>query len=286
MMTELFLDGEEIVSLRTREGYRACLGFPLEVQPSVSPDIFALRGVQLDTVVFQLEENYSSSWAMQDLTAEQRSYGVISLEKSTTDRIERFKSAVRFRPEPSLSAIMTFGALTPSLLRIWISMVDSSTTDQLWGVKRLAQSFHRIAIAGQGSHGYTFHSEEEEEQSFKNCCAYLVKILQTHNVSTSSFHKEWLEIWSALGDPAGFYAIATKWCSGRWFFRTAAGRMGIGPGPMKEGDLLCLLFGGGVPYILRPKDHRYIFIGDCYVDGLVEEQAMSGIVGVKLFEII
>ncbi|PMD37937.1 hypothetical protein L207DRAFT_384472, partial [Hyaloscypha variabilis F] len=62
---------------------------------------------------------------------------------------------------------------------------------------------------------------------------------------------------------------------GRWFFRTAAGRMGIGPGPMKEGDLLCLLFGGGVPYILRPKDHRYIFIGDCYVDGLVEEQAMS-----------
>jgi hypothetical protein len=286
MMNEIFLDKEEIVSLRNREGYRACLGFPLKLQPSASPDILALRGVQLDTVVFQLEENYSLSWAMQNLTAEQRNGGNISLEKSIANQIERFKSAVRLRPEPSSSDIMTFGALTPSLLRIWISMVDSSTTNQPWGVKRLAQSFHKIATAGQGSHGYTFLSKEEEEQSFKNCCAYLVKVLKTHKVSTSSLHKEWLESWSALGDPNGFQAIAQKWCSGRRFFRTAAGRMGIGPGPMKEGDLLCLLFGGGVPYILRAKDDRYLFIGDCYVDGLMEGQAMSGIVGVKLFEIM
>ncbi|KAE9379877.1 hypothetical protein N431DRAFT_432242 [Stipitochalara longipes BDJ] len=55
---------------------------------------------------------------------------------------------------------------------------------------------------------------------------------------------------------------------------------------MKEGDLVCLLFGGGVPYILRPKGHRYIFIGDCYIDGLMEGQAMSGMVAVPLFEIM
>ncbi len=59
-----------------------------------------------------------------------------------------------------------------------------------------------------------------------------------------------------------------------------------GPGPMKEGDCLCLLFGGGVPYILRPKDGRYIFIGDCYVEGLMEGQALIGIVGEQLFEIV
>jgi hypothetical protein len=61
--------------------------------------------------------------------------------------------------------------------------------------------------------------------------------------------------------------------------------MGMGPGPMKMGDFSCLLFGGEVPYILRHKGGRYIFIDDYYVERLVEGQALTGIVGEQLFEI-
>ncbi|KAE9379878.1 hypothetical protein N431DRAFT_121536 [Stipitochalara longipes BDJ] len=58
-MNEIFLEDDGTVGLRNRDGYRACLGFPLQLEASADPDILALRGVQVDTVAFQMEENYS-----------------------------------------------------------------------------------------------------------------------------------------------------------------------------------------------------------------------------------
>jgi hypothetical protein len=45
--------------------------------------------------------------------------------------------------------------------------------------------------------------------------------------------------------------------------------MGIGPDTMKEGDIVTILFGGKVPYVLRPSGSRYRFIGECYVPALM-----------------
>jgi hypothetical protein len=50
----------------------------------------------------------------------------------------------------------------------------------------------------------------------------------------------------------------------RRFFITKDGYMGLGPLAMKEGDAVVFLFGGVVPYLLRPDGDMYMFIGDCY----------------------
>jgi hypothetical protein len=39
--------------------------------------------------------------------------------------------------------------------------------------------------------------------------------------------------------------------------------MGRGPKPMKEGDLVCILYGGRVPFILRPWGEKYYLMGEC-----------------------
>ena len=43
----------------------------------------------------------------------------------------------------------------------------------------------------------------------------------------------------------------------------------------KEGDLLYALFGGSVLYVLRPEGERFIFVGECYVHGLMDGEAMQ-----------
>ncbi|KAK0508970.1 hypothetical protein JMJ35_008341 [Cladonia borealis] len=42
-----------------------------------------------------------------------------------------------------------------------------------------------------------------------------------------------------------------------------------------EGDLLYALFGGSVLYTLRPKGDQFILVGECYVHGLMDGEAMQ-----------
>jgi hypothetical protein len=43
---------------------------------------------------------------------------------------------------------------------------------------------------------------------------------------------------------------------------------------MQPGDLVCILFGGITPFILRAKDDYYALVGDAYVYGLMEGEAI------------
>ncbi len=79
-------------------------------------------------------------------------------------------------------------------------------------------------------------------------------------------------------------AIAKK-ATGRRGFRTAEEDLGLGPHCLQAGDLVCILFGGCTPYILRPSGDRYRFVGECYLheymygegskDGLMEKQTFE-----------
>ena len=50
----------------------------------------------------------------------------------------------------------------------------------------------------------------------------------------------------------------------------------LGPGSCEEGDLVCILHGCSVPVILRPRSPGtgYIFIGECYVHGMMDGEAI------------
>jgi hypothetical protein len=61
-------------------------------------------------------------------------------------------------------------------------------------------------------------------------------------------------------------------------FITQDGLMGLGPQCMEKGDIFCVLFGGQCLYALRPTQSpgEYLYVGDCYVHGLMYGEAMEG----------
>lgn len=60
-------------------------------------------------------------------------------------------------------------------------------------------------------------------------------------------------------------------------FRTDTNYIGSGADGMREGDLVCIVNGAQVPFVLRPfgKNGKFKFIGDAYVHGGMEGQAMK-----------
>jgi len=62
--------------------------------------------------------------------------------------------------------------------------------------------------------------------------------------------------------------------NGRRVFRTQTGYFGLGPLVMQPGDLVCVLFGFYTPFVLRKVDGHYLFMGDCYVPGLMKGEGL------------
>lgn len=84
-----------------------------------------------------------------------------------------------------------------------------------------------------------------------------------------------LEQKSMSGEEARTYFIEPlvkrlqKTLQGRKGFTTKHGFIGIGPDNMDDDDVVAVLFGGEVPFVLRPRGDHYIFLGDCYVHGIM-----------------
>ncbi|PMD30485.1 hypothetical protein L207DRAFT_377331, partial [Hyaloscypha variabilis F] len=55
----------------------------------------------------------------------------------------------------------------------------------------------------------------------------------------------------------------------RRLFRTREGSLGLGPACTDIGDRVCVLKGGEVPYVLRPTEGSFYFLGECYIDDIM-----------------
>jgi hypothetical protein len=62
---------------------------------------------------------------------------------------------------------------------------------------------------------------------------------------------------------------------GQNLFRTKDGSMGLGPRRSHRGDLVCIICGVEPPVLLRPSGNEYLFVGYCYVYGLMDGRALS-----------
>jgi hypothetical protein len=106
--------------------------------------------------------------------------------------------------------------------------------------------------------------------------------------------------WSQRDVPA-VYAIQSSFdraTRGRQFFSTSKGFMGSGPFRLKQGDLVVILFGGGMPFVLRPsyqmidepakaspvryainnqgsESLTYRLIGECYLHGVMDGELIN-----------
>jgi hypothetical protein len=88
-----------------------------------------------------------------------------------------------------------------------------------------------------------------------------------------------------------FMEAVTFACSGRRYFSTKNGRVGLGPADIEPGDLVCVFLSGPTPYIIRQsqRNSNYKFLGESYVHGLMNSEALDmmdqGVVQSETFEL-
>jgi hypothetical protein len=75
----------------------------------------------------------------------------------------------------------------------------------------------------------------------------------------------------------GMYSQDSLPCLGRCVQRTSDGRLGLCPSGARVGDLIVILYGGLVPYLLRAKETHgfFSFIGECYLDGIMHGETFQ-----------
>lgn len=65
--------------------------------------------------------------------------------------------------------------------------------------------------------------------------------------------------------------------------------MCLGWGETRPGDQVCLLLGGHVFYIVRPAGKSWSFVGECYIRGFMDGEAMdlraNGVLALQEFTI-
>jgi hypothetical protein len=71
---------------------------------------------------------------------------------------------------------------------------------------------------------------------------------------------------------------------------TSEGHLGLAPIETQENDIVCVLLGGDMPFILRPNGDHYTFVGETYVygimDGEVLDVAKARLVSLEMFMLV
>ncbi|KAE9367241.1 HET-domain-containing protein, partial [Stipitochalara longipes BDJ] len=64
-------------------------------------------------------------------------------------------------------------------------------------------------------------------------------------------------------------------CCGRAFAVTEENYVGLAPVKAKAGDHVCIILGCDVPFIVREDDGKYVLVGECYIHGIMDGEAMD-----------
>ena len=85
-----------------------------------------------------------------------------------------------------------------------------------------------------------------------------------------------LEILSQGGNADRFLDACATVCGQRSLFKTTNGLQGVGPKYLKKGDSICILYGAGAPFVIRPNGMGcFWLIGECYVYGIMSGKVVQ-----------
>ena len=84
--------------------------------------------------------------------------------------------------------------------------------------------------------------------------------------------------------PEQWNRCASAASNNRAFATTSKGFYVLGPSIMEAGDIICVLFGGKMPFCLRPWGAHHLLVGECYVHGLMDGEAIEMMEQKKLVE--
>ena len=122
---------------------------------------------------------------------------------------------------------------------------------------------------------FAHEAETYHAIDFQHFCIWLYELTLTSLIEEGQIndHKrleiEWMAEYQRLKSLVGTHVTSpTFWtdlqsiCRGRKLFSTLSGHIGIGDVTLEPGDMVCVLLGGKTPFIIRPVDQKYRFVGE------------------------
>ncbi|CAJ0542491.1 Ff.00g001050.m01.CDS01 [Fusarium sp. VM40] len=158
----------------------------------------------------------------------------------------------------------------------FVSSLTSDTADMVTCVTR----FIRTTTAER--HGLV---ERSWDQSLKDGMAYLLSLLETSDdrIALSFFNGdkrksiELLRQLSVGGQSEEYAFLACTYCFNRSFLVASIGNIGIGPSDTQVGDCISVILGGDVPYVIREDWTWWSLVGEMYLDGYMNGEAVRAI---------
>jgi hypothetical protein len=129
------------------------------------------------------------------------------------------------------------------------------------------------AFAATFVHGYRINYEDYEEHVEPDFSAYALHIA-TLCAQEASRYPSLAQV-ATKGDWKRYMHEAHSMSYRRSCIMTTQGYLGSVPNATEVGDVICILYGCKVPYVLRPVDGHFFLVGDAYIHGIMDGQAMG-----------
>ncbi|KAF8854452.1 HET-domain-containing protein [Acephala macrosclerotiorum] len=115
-----------------------------------------------------------------------------------------------------------------------------------------------------------------EEDIHPKICSYITQLCDVSRIMSSD------AAWPAgervsIGDndSVEFVSHIHRCTSPRRYFVTKTLKFGLGRLDVRVGDLVCIFLGAEEPYILREENGHYVFVGNCFCEGLMADLGLS-----------
>jgi len=115
--------------------------------------------------------------------------------------------------------------------------------------------------------------QDDRSQFYADFAAFIQHLFHRTGQQNDTFPPA--EIATCKGDWQRYKVASSRVCDQRRFFRTTGGIYGIGPAYMGKEDIVVVLYGGKIPYVLRPMGAGFKFLGECYVDTIMFGEAFQ-----------
>ena len=169
------------------------------------------------------------------------------------------------------------------LLQFWATIIGFELSSPAYGLERF-EVYQRTLTAGNifselFSLATPAFSEEKVNNAFTAFWVELSRLdsaagLEDTGLGSEIFPVEKVKEAAKWG--GAFFRMAKNVCGNRRVFRTSKGHLGVGPGVLQQGDEVSIL-PYNLPFVLRPTGTYYRLVGECYVDGIMKEEATDGL---------
>ena len=131
-----------------------------------------------------------------------------------------------------------------------------------------------VLTGGLRSANYRHSKPEQHLADFRDFC----KSILHYKRSSDGLQAETQTQSHLTGDSVRYLNALRRVSNKRCFFETSRHYFGLGPQPMKPGDVICVVIGASTPIVLRPvpgNDRIFQLLGDCYVHGIMYGEALK-----------